>query len=125
MKKQNDISYETVRSLFSEDDSDGASFKFNGAESNEVLRVPKSLMHRLYRLGQAYGMRHLRYLESDVKIIVGTPELQSFSKDLSKLRALLNDEVLHEYIDKILHATESATIGSIGIATPNYFEKYA
>lgn len=55
-------------------------------------------MHRLFRLGQAYGIRQLRYLEPDVKIVVGSVEMVDFLKDLRRVNELVNDEVLHHCV---------------------------
>lgn len=83
-------------------------------------------MHRLFRLGQAYGIRQLRYLESDVKIIIGSVEIREFVRDLHKLRGLVNDEVVHEYIDGLLAALEAPPgleSKSIAVSTGSYYEK--
>ena len=83
-------------------------------------------MHRLFRLGQAYGIRQLRYLEPDVKIVVGSVEMVDFLKDLRRVNELVNDEVLHHYVGHLV-AESAAGPGPkdkhVAVSTGNYFEK--
>lgn len=131
MKKQNSLNYETVKALFdpeAEAENGGSYFRINGGTSPVTMKIPTSIMHRLFRLGQAYGIRQLRYFESEVKVIVGSVEVPEFVRDLHKLRALLNDEVLHEHIDKLLAELESPSGNSsrsITVSTGSYYEKRA
>ncbi|PNH90236.1 hypothetical protein C1M56_02935 [Vibrio diazotrophicus] len=125
MRKRNNINYGTVLALFdttSDSENTGSSFKIFTDEP-VVIECPTSIMHRMFRLGQAYGIRHLRYLESGCKIIVGVVELPSFKKDLEEIRSLVNDEVLHKYIDLILAeiVKPSTRNKHIAISTGNYF----
>lgn len=48
-------------------------------------------MHRRFRLDAAYGLAQFRYVEPNVRVIVGTLELPAFAGDLKRLTALVND----------------------------------
>jgi hypothetical protein len=128
MRKQNSLSYETVKAIFdpfSESEAGGSYFKISGSSAVKV-DIPTSIMHRIFRLGQAYGMRQLRYFESDVKVVVGSVEIPEFIDDLKRLAALVNDEVLRDYIDVLLSALASppgAAGISVAVSTGSYFEK--
>jgi hypothetical protein len=82
-------------------------------------------MHRFYRLGQAYGIRQLRYLESECRFMIGNNELNEFVKDLHKLKDLINDEVLHEYIDLLLTSLGEPTkkLKHISVSTGDFFNR--
>lgn len=126
MKKRNSLNYGIVNALFdtsAESENGGSYFKVFGNEEPETLNIPTSIMHRLYRLGQAYGIRQLRYFESECKILVGSNEIKEFIKDLEKLRVLLNDEVLHKYIDILLDSLSKPSVKTkhIAVSTGNYF----
>ncbi len=85
-------------------------------------------MHRLFRLGQAYGLRQLRYLESDAKFLVGQVEIPEFVQDLKKLLSLINDEVLHDVIKPLVSAIEAHPGSSrkhVIVSSGRYFEKHA
>lgn len=129
MRKRNSLNYETVKALFdeaSEAEGGDSYFKVSGGPSPTVIEVPTSIMHRLFRLGQAYGIRQLRYFEPEVKIVVGTVELPEFVSDLRRLLGLLNDEVLHEYINRLLSAVDAPpglSVKTIAVSTGSYFEQ--
>lgn len=128
MRKQNSISYSTSP-IFFDDESDadaGATFfkVFNGSDF-QIIDMPTAIAHRLYRLGQAYGFRQMRYFESDVRIVVGTVEIPEFIRDLGSLRALVNDEVLHKFIRLILDALEAPPgpdAKHVAVKIGNYFD---
>ena len=132
MRKRNSLNFETVKSLFdagSEAEDSDSYFKVSGGGSLPmVVKVPTSIMHRLYRLGQAYGIRQLCYLESEVKVVVGMVEVPEFVSDLRRLLTLVNDEVLYEHVNQLLIALElppGVSVKSIAVSTGNYFEKRA
>lgn len=131
MRKQNTLNYEIVKSLFdpnAEGEAGGCYFKVNGGDTPVTVEIPTSIMHRLFRLGQAYGIRQFRYFEPNVRMVVGTVELPEFVRDLKRLTALVNDEVLHEYVHRLLDTLESANgIGSknVAVSTGDYFGKSA
>lgn len=127
MRKRNKLDYGTVLAAFdAEADSAGQSyFKIGGPGGTTVLEVPTSVMFRMFRIGQAYGIRQLRYLDSDVKIIIGKVEMAAFVKELYRLLELINDEVLHYHVRILL--TEIGRHGDpasvhAAVATGNYFE---
>lgn len=110
MKKRNTFSYETVKAHFdpaAESEGCDAYFRVNGGPVPVTLPVPRSVMYRLFRLGQAYGIRQLRYMESESRFIVGNVEVPGFVSDLQRLKGLVNDEVLHEWVDQLLAELES------------------
>lgn len=103
-------------------------FKVGGPSGTTVLEMPTSVMYRMFRLGQAYGIRQLRYLDSDVKIIIGKVEMASFVKDLHRLMDLINDEVLHHHVRLLLaeiarHGDPSAVHAAV--STGDYFQPRA
>ncbi len=130
MRKRNKLSYGTVRSVFdAEADSTGDGyFKIGGPEGTTTLPFPTSVMFRMFRIGQAYGIRQLRYLDSDVKIIIGQVEMPAFVNDLHRLLDLINDEVLHHHVGLLIaeigrHGNPSAVHAAV--ATGDYFEPRA
>ncbi|GHA52523.1 hypothetical protein ACFFLZ_12910 [Photobacterium aphoticum] len=125
MKKKIKLSYEVSLALFKDDvdlESSDSFFKIMGDDVVK-LTLPTSIMHRLFRLGQAYGIKHLRFLESECKLIVGVAELSQFVGDLKKVLKLINDEVLHVYINRILDeiSKPSNKRRHIAISTGNYY----
>ena len=105
MRKKSKLNYATVKEIFFDDPLDELDlgyFRINNGNAPIVVKVPSSIMYRLYRIGQAYGYRQLRYLESEVKIIIGSTDLPEFKTDLESVRQLVNDEVLNSYIDQLL-----------------------
>ena len=61
--EKNSLSYETVSLLFDPDaeaGNGGSWFRINGGATFETMKIPTSMMHRLFRLVQAYGIRHDR-----------------------------------------------------------------
>ena len=129
MRKQNSLSYVTVRALFdvdAEGEDANSYFKVGGPQGPATIKVPTSVMHRLFRLGQAYGIRQLRYLEPDVKIVVGSVEIVDFLKDLRRVLELVNDEVLHHYVGQLVAEIEAGSGPKdkyVAVSTGNYFEK--
>jgi hypothetical protein len=126
MKKQNKLNYSTSKQFFIDEDIvDKSYFKVFGSEEPELIYVPNSIMHRFYRLGQAYGIRQLRYLESECRFMIGDNELKEFVKDLGKLKELLNDEVVHYYIDLLLKSLGSPTkkLKHISVSTGDFFSR--
>ena len=129
MKKQTALNFTTVRALFEAETAGQESdsyFRVNGGEQSVTLNVPSAVMHRLFRLGQAYGIRQLRYFESDVKIVVGSTEMPSFLRDLRRVFDLVNVEVLRHHLGLLITEIESgpgATFKNVAVVTGNYFEK--
>lgn len=127
MKKRNSFSYEIVKSLFDPDaegEDGGCYFRVGGGSAPVTVSIPVSIMHRLFRLGQAYGIRQLRYFEPNVRLVVGTVEIPEFVRDLRRLIALVNDEVLHDYLNQLLQELESPPgIGAkhIAVATGAFY----
>jgi hypothetical protein len=102
------ISGSGVASLFEASGPPGSSFfRINGGPQNIEVELPTGLMYRLYRLGQAYGMRQLRYLESGVRIVIGSADMPSFVGDLHRLRKLLNDAELAAVLSRLIEGLES------------------
>lgn len=68
----------------------------------------------------------MRYFENETTVVVGSTEMRDFLSDLKRLRALVNDEVLHVYIDQLTVAIEAPPgTGSkhIAVRTVRYFER--
>ncbi len=83
-------------------------------------------MHRFFRLGQAYNLKKLRYLEPESMFVIGHSEVQEFIKDITKLLQIINDEELHGYINKLLGALDHGGTSlnkNIAIKTDSYYEK--
>jgi hypothetical protein len=127
MRKRNSFSYEIVKSLFdpnAEGENGGCYFRVAGGTEPVTITIPTSIMHRLFRLGQAYGIRQLRYFEPNVRIVVGAVELPEFVHDLRRLVALVNDEVLHEYVNRLLQVLEAPpgiAAKHIAVATGSFY----
>jgi len=128
VRKKIILNYETVKGLFdptAESENGGSYFRINGGATPISISIPTSIMHRLFRLGQAYGIHQLRFLEPEVKIIIGTVDAPKFVHDLRKLRGLVNDEVVHEYVDKLVVALEAPpgiASKSVAVSTGSYYE---
>lgn len=127
MRKRNQLNYDTVRSVFDveADDTGNSYFKIGGPDGSATLYMPTPVMYRMFRIGQAYGIRQLRYLESDAMIIIGQVEMPKFVQDLQRLLKLINDEVLHHHVGLLIaeisrHGDASAVHAAV--ATGDYFE---
>jgi hypothetical protein len=106
MRKRS-ISGSGVAALFDPGASAGSSyFRVHGGSQSIEIQVPTELMYRLYRLGQAYGMRQLRYLESGVRVVIGSVDVPSLVGDLHRLRQLLNDPELDPVVSRLIDALE-------------------
>ena len=102
----------------------GSWLKVRSGQDEVVVVVPTSVMYRVYRVGQAYGFRQFRYFESEANILVGQSEVAEFVKHLKEVLRLVNDEVLHEYVNQIVSAIESSPDSAtkhIAVSVGNYF----
>lgn len=98
--------------------------KVRSGQEEVVVMVPTSVMYRVYRIGQAYGFRQFRYFESEANILVGQSEIAEFLKHLKEVLRLVNDEVLHKYVNQVVRAVESspdAATKHIAVSVGNYF----
>ena len=129
MQKRNKLSYETSKLLFdseAEGEIGNAYIEILGNLQSVRVEVPLSVMHRLFRLGQAYGLRQLRYFSANTKLIIGQTEIREFNRDLKKLTDLLNDDVLNLYIGQVVIAIEAPPgpeFKHIAVSTGDYFEE--
>ena len=128
MRKRNKLNNSIVSNMFdtdSDSEKNSSYFKVYGDLEPKFIEIPTSIMHRLYRLGQAYGIRQLRSFESETKVIVGSSEMKQFSTDLETLRNLINDEALHAYIEQFINVINkpSIKIRYIAVSAGNYFER--
>lgn len=127
MKKRNTISYETALALFGNDlPEDSCSFRVSVDGATNEFPVPLEVTFRLFRIAQAYGFRHLRYLEANSRIMVGAVEIDEFVADLQRVLALLNDEVVHHYVRPVLEALQlpgKASLKHVAIRTGDYFSE--
>jgi hypothetical protein len=126
MQKRNKISYDTYLQVFDpvRSGEGGSWLKIRSGQEEVLVKVPTSVMYRLYRIGQAYGFRQFRYFESEASIVVGQSELVEFHKHLKEVLRLINDEVLHKYINELIDAIESSPESStkhIAVSVGNYF----
>jgi hypothetical protein len=90
------------------------------------LTVPIAIMHRLYRLGQAYDLAHLRDFSSDVRLVIPGKESLRFVSMLRKLVALTNDQELHEHAGRLaneIESQESLTVTSVSVTTGRYHDE--
>lgn len=93
MLKRNTLNYEIVKSLFhpnADGEAGGCYFKVNGGDTSVTVEIHTSIMHRLFRLSQAYGSRQFRHFEPDVRVVVSAVDLPEFVRDLKRLMALVN-----------------------------------
>jgi len=78
VKKRTTLNYETVKHMFEQnpdEERDSSFFRVLGGVEPQTLAVPVSIMHRLFHLGQAYNIRQLRFLEPNVKMVIGTVDI--------------------------------------------------
>ena len=93
--------------LFESNPAAGTSwFRVNGGPQSVEIELPTELMYRIYRVGQAYGMRQLRYLESGVRVVIGSVDMPSLVGDLHRLRGILNDPDLGPILSRLIEALE-------------------
>jgi hypothetical protein len=129
VKKRTTLNYETVKHMFEQnpdEEQESSYFRVLGGVEPQTIAVPISIMHRLFRLGQAYNIRQLRYLEPNVKMVIGTVDIPNLVSDLNRLKQLVNDEVLHHYVDTLLDSINSGpgpTMKHIAVAT-NELHRY-
>jgi len=126
MQKRNKISHETYLQVFEPNriGEGGSWLKVRSGQDEALVMVPTSVMYRVYRIGQAYGFRQFRYFESEANILVGQSEIAEFLKHLKEVLRLVNDEVLHKYVNQIVDAVESSpdsTTKHIAVSVGNYF----
>ncbi|MET0814933.1 MAG: hypothetical protein ABWX88_07045 [Pseudoxanthomonas sp.] len=110
MRKSNAIDYRTSRLFLDaarEDEANASYCIVRGGGEPQRIDLPPPIAHRMFRLGQAYGLKQLRYFESGAKFLVGQAELGEFQDNLEKLFALVNDDVLHAYADELICAIEA------------------
>jgi len=131
MQKRNKLSYETSKLFFdptAEGEIGSSFFEVRGGLEPVRVDVPVSVMYRLFRLGQAYGLRQLRYFDANSKLIIGQTEIREFHRDLTKLTALLNDDVLNQYVRQLVAAIDAPpghTFKHLAVSTGDYFEERA
>jgi hypothetical protein len=97
-----------------------------GGKPQLKLKVPIAIMSRLYRLGQAYDLAHLRDFSSDVRLVIPGKESLRFGKMLGKVVALANDQELREHAGRIANEIESQellTVTSISVTTGRYHDE--
>ncbi len=127
MEKRNKLNHETYLALFEPHriGEGGSWVKVRSGQEEAIVTVPTSVMYRIYRIGQAYGFRQFRYFESEANILVGQSELTEFLKHLREVLRLVNDEVLHKYVDQIVTAVESSPKSPtqhVAVSVGNYFK---
>ena len=126
MKKRNEISYETATALFGDDVPDDSSyFRVSVDGTTHEFPVPLEVVFRLFRIAQAYGIRQLRYLEPNSRVVVGSVEVDGLIADLQRILALVNDEVIHHYVKPVLEALQlpgKASLKHVAIKTGDYFK---
>ena len=126
MHKRNKISYETYLQIFEPDriDEGGSWLRVRSGREEAIVNIPTSVMYRVYRIGQAYGLRQFRYFESEANILVGQSEIAEFIKLLKEVLRLVNDEVLHKYTMQMIGAIESlpnSATKNIAVSVGNYY----
>jgi hypothetical protein len=97
-----------------------------GGKPQIKLTVPIAIMHRLYRLGQAYDLAHLRDLSSDVRLVIPGKESLRFVRILGKVIGLTNDQELHEHSGRVaneIESQESLTVTSVSVTTGRYHDE--
>jgi hypothetical protein len=121
------ISGSGVATLFEASVVPGKSFfRVNGGPQSVEIELPTELMYRLYRLGQAYGMQQIRYLESGVRVVIGSVDMPSFVGDLHRLQKLLNDAELCAVLARLIEASERSpgyANKSVAVTCGDYFER--
>jgi len=123
--------FPAAKALFGEADLDSGEYGFfaiNRANGQSQIKVvmPIFIMHRLYRLGQAYSLRHLRDLSSELKLVIPGKDALQLARKLRQLIELTNDNELREYVEELVDQIDSQellTILSIAVSTGQYHDE--
>ena len=86
--------------------AEASRFTVNGGPSPVVVEIPTQIAHRIFYLGRAYGSRPLSNLAPGVRVVIGSVDVQAFTRDLRQLLLLVNDTVLHHHVNALLSALE-------------------
>jgi hypothetical protein len=107
----------------------GASrFRVSGGTNPLTIEVPTPVVYRMFLLGQAYDSRQLRNLAPGVKVVIGSVDIAAFTRDLRQLLVLVNDELLHHYVNALLAALEASpgiSGKSVAVSVGGFDEKRA
>ena len=120
MTKRRVVNDDAAQQFFDQTGDVDSYFRFNGGAEPVTVPVPASVMYRLFRLGQAYGIRQLGYLQPGVKVLIGSVELPEFADGLRWLRTLVNDQAVHYCIDQLLaelDARKGRGLASIAVSS--------
>jgi hypothetical protein len=109
VRKRTKVDYKAVAGLFASDaePEGGGYFRVNGGAAPITVTLPGFMAQRVFYLGLAYGVRQFRFLRPGSKILIGSLELPEFVRDLRRIRDVVNDEVVHRYVDQLLLALEA------------------
>jgi hypothetical protein len=106
-------------------DADASYCIFRGEREPVRIDLPPSIAHRMFCLGQAYGLRQFRRFESGAKFLIGQAEVVEFRENLEALFALVNDDVLHMYAARLINAIEALTgtaFRSITVSAGSFYD---
>ena len=107
MRNGRTIDSATFDQLIGSGETVGASrFTVNGGPSPIVIQIPTQIAHRLFYLGRAYGSRSLSHLEPGMAVVIGSVDVQAFTRDLRQLLDLVNDAALHHHVNALISAIE-------------------
>lgn len=74
----------------------------NGGPEPIVIHLPEYMMRMLFRLGQAFGLSQLKYLEAGVHFVIGSADVPQLVENLKRLNKLVNDTGALKYSNALL-----------------------
>ncbi len=110
MSKRRTISHETFNHLLasgSETQVDASRFTVHGGVSPVTIEIPTYVVYRIFRVGQGYRSHYLSRLSPEVKVIIGSIDIVAFTLELHQLLALVNDQALHDHVNRLLEELEA------------------
>ena len=99
--------FETLLGDQSAESSAVSRFRIHDGKASTLVKVPTILAQRLFHLGCAYGSRTLGSLRPGTKLVIGSVDIESFSRDLNEIKDLVNDPALHQIVGALLTVLNS------------------
>lgn len=79
-----------------------AYFRVNGGPEPVLIPLPEYMMRRIFRLGQAFGLVQLKYLEAGTHLVIGSADIPQLVENLKRLNKLVNDPGTLKYSKALL-----------------------
>ena len=75
---------------------------------SEKIEIPVAIMYRLYHLGRAYDLQHMKLLRPDGQLILDYIQSQQICSHLEFLNGFLKDPVVQHYANPLITALQEA-----------------